>query len=118
MILARGYGEADGVGSDSEHMTALIPQASTPAPPEPPFLLEKAQRSITFGWKRPADMGAKIMSHTLVFGKLAPNQVLPESSAEVEALLAAVEETQVIKLDVPALEDWADLLAEVSDLTP
>ena len=45
-------------------------------------------------------------------------EVLPETSAKVEALLAAVEETQVIKLDVPAGEDWADLVAEVSDLTP
>ena len=40
------------------------------------------------------------------------------TSAKVEALLAAVEETQVIKLDVPEGEDWADLVAAVSDLTP
>ena len=45
-------------------------------------------------------------------------EVLPETSAKVEALLAAVEETQVIKLDVPEGEDWADLVAAVSDLTP
>ena len=56
-------------------MVSTACERDAPEAPEAPFLLEKTTRSITFGWKRPADNGAKITAHTLVFGRLNATQV-------------------------------------------